>query len=173
MATIEDGYVYVTSGTVSQNTITGGSTVKIWVGGNVTENGANDIFFNAVPNTDVTQAEAKILNMGRFKESVTVAGQLRSRDRMKMEATTAIAQRDALRVLCKGTQPLKIAWGTYNATNTNRTYHADFNVNKWQFKFVPDTTFIVGGAHVVVGTDGNDYHCILDHTSDNDKKPIN
>lgn len=150
MVTIEDGYVYVTSGTLSQNTITGGTTVKIWVGGNVTENGANDIFFNATPNTDVSQASPKILNLARFKEAVTVAGFLRTQNRGTNETTTAVEQRDSLRTLCKGVQPVKIIWGTYNATKTNQISHSDFNINKWQFKFVPDTPFVTWSAGIHV-----------------------
>ena len=150
MVTVEEGYAYVTSGAVSQNTITGGSTVKIWIGGNINEDGANDIFFNAIPNTDVSQAQSKVLNLGRFKEAVTVTGFLRTQHKGVNESTTAIEQRDALRALCKGTQPVTLVWGTYNATKTNQTSHADFNINKWQFKFVPDTPFVTWSAGVNV-----------------------
>jgi len=150
MVTIQEGYVYITNGNVSGNTITGGTTVKIWCGGNVTENGTNDIFFTPIPTTDKSKLDPKLLDLGKVKEAVTVTGFLRSQHKGVNESITALEQRDNLRALCKGPQPVTLVWGTYNATKTNQTKHTDFNINKWQFKFVPDTPFAMWSPGVEV-----------------------
>jgi len=149
MVTIEEGYVYITNGKLNQNTIIGGITVKIYCGGNVIENGTNDIFFNAIPNTSANP-NPKLLNLSKIKEAVTVQGILKSQDRGTNESKTALEQRNDLLTLCKGKQPVTIVWGTYNSTKTNQISYTDFNINKWQFKFVPDKPFALWSAGVNV-----------------------
>ena len=156
--TISEGYVYITNGSVNQNTITttgSQKVVKLYCGGNVTENGTNDIFFTPIPTTNKDNLDPKILDLGKVKEAVTVTGFLRSveggvKEIIAESNVTALEQRDNLRALCKGEQPVTLVWGTYNATKTNQTSHADFNINKWQFKFVPTTPFARWSGSVVV-----------------------
>ena len=160
--TIETGYVYIVKGgTVTSDTISGseGSSgsgtsatgvVKIHVGGNLTHNFANDIFFFPTPTTAYTPVP-RVLNLGKVKEAVTVTGKLISIHNNVEENRTALEKKTDLLVLAKGQQPCTFVSGTVAGGNQREIY-TDFNINKIQFKVLPTTPYATFNSNDVIQT---------------------
>ena len=140
--TIEEGYVYLTSSPFTDNdTITdseGATVVKILVGGNVSHNFQNDIFFTPIPSTDYSQ-DPKVLNLAKVKEAITVTGIFETYHNGVVESVDAKTKKTNLLTLAKGKQPITIVYGI--DANSNQTKHTDFNINKIQFKETPTTPY--------------------------------
>ena len=132
--TITEGYLFVTSASVSNDTINvdeGSSLCKIIGNKKVTHDYNNDLFFTPIPNLDSTP-DPRVLNLAKTKEAVTVQGILKTNDISgSVGSRTAIQKKEDLITLAKGKQPVTLVWGVY--ANSNQQKHIDFNINKIQF----------------------------------------
>lgn len=145
--TITEGYVYIVKNgvSISGDTIAnseGATVVKILTGGSAIWNIANDIFFKYGYDTrsvDEGGPDAQIMNLNKVKEAITITGLLLSVHNGVAESVNAITKLNNLRNIAKSKQPSQIVWGV--DANSNQLISKLFNINKVQFKLVPDAAY--------------------------------
>lgn len=111
MVAIDVGNVYITTGSISGNTITGGTTVKIH-STKIDYNLDNAIIAIAIPVSKGNRGEtpyARIVDLKRIKELIAVQGFL-----IEETPTRAITKRNNLIALSKTGNALSVVWGQGN-----------------------------------------------------------
>jgi len=134
MVSLATNYFYVTSGTLSGDTISGGITVQIY-NMDVKHNLTKTLTEIARPSIELTTDPAKryLIDLKDIKEVITVTGFLKDID----GGDTRFTQKENLRILAgTGTSGpsdgiVTVVWGT-DAAGTKQTYNG--NIIKCEFR---------------------------------------
>jgi len=132
MVEIKEGYVYITSGDVVGNTITGGITVKIRVSGSI-ENNIDKELKLIKPG----EGTSLMVDLNRPEETYTINGELT----YDSPTDTALTKRDNLKTLATLTQTGSIMGQpvtlVYN-NNSVQVIHTDCYFKKLMIRETPD-----------------------------------